>query len=82
MVTQITFNEEIYQFLSFHPNGETHYGIHINGSLITDFTLAPISEKWKVYGLTYQGLQTDISCSFELNFDDVVKVVSYIRNNK
>ena len=82
MKTKITFNEETYEFISYHPSGVTQpfYGVHINGSLLVDWHLFPTDNE--VYNLTYSGLETNVTCSLELTFDDVVKVVSYIRSNQ
>jgi hypothetical protein len=78
----ITFNEETYEFNPYFPKGELAYGISAYTYQVNDdipFTLQKVDNQFHLY---YNGFFTMVTCSLDLTFDDIVKVISYIRNNK
>lgn len=82
---KITFNEETYEFNPYFPKGELAYGVsaytyqEYRAEHNVPFTLQKVDNQFYLY---YNTFFTMVTCSLDLTFDDIVKVVSYIRNNK
>lgn len=80
---KLTFNEETYEFNPYFPNGNPTYEIWVNSvgvKKVTPYTLQKVDNEFHFYYHTF--IVVGVTCSSELTFDDVVKVVSYIRNNQ
>ena len=79
---KLTFNEETYKFNPYFPKGELAYEVWVNNvgvKEVTPYTLQKVDNQFYLY---YHTFFTMVTCSSELTFDDVVKVVSCIRNNE
>jgi hypothetical protein len=79
---KVTFNEETYEFNPYFPKGQLAYEVWVNSVEVkedTPYTLHKVDNQFHLY---YNTFFTMVTCSVDLTFDDVVKVISYIRNNK